>query len=289
MGKKVEKCVACDGKEFTSYCPKLVQCTNCGLVSAEEIPTWKEVQDLYQKDYFFGMEYSDYEADRAALEHNFAKRIKRLTNMVKPDANVVEIGCAYGYFLNLIKDKVANHVGFDVTDDGINYATKKLGLNAYNKDFLEHKFKDNSVDSVFMWDVIEHLAEPEPYIAKIAKILKPGGSIAFTTGDISALVPRFRKGKWRMIHPPTHVYYWSPKTVGLLLKKYGIEIKSVRYEGVSRNVGSMANQIICNQKAAGKNTTVLDKALQVAQKTRLTNLNIPINTRDIMEVVAEKV
>lgn len=289
MGTKNTKCIVCGGRKFNTYSEELVQCSDCSFVIAKEVPTLKEINDIYQKEYFFGMEYFDYKADRIALERNFKARIKSLKYMINPNDKIIEIGCAYGYFLNLIKDKVAYHIGFDVTKDGVDYAKKQFGLNATTKDFIEYDIKDNSIDSIFMWDVVEHLVQPDKYIEKISKVLKKDGRVVLTTGDIGALVARIRKGNWRMIHPPTHIYYFSPKTIQLLLKKYGLEIERVRHTSISRNVGSVFNQIIINRKATNKNVKIHTIGHFIAKKIKFDKVNIPVNTFDIMEVVARKV
>lgn len=288
MGAKVKKCIICGGKKFKDYSKDVVSCSSCGLVVAREIPSSKEIDDLYQKEYFFGMEYSDYKVDRPALEHNFRKRIKRLGYTLPSNGMIVELGSAYGYFLNLIKDRVKTHLGFEISTDGVEYSVNKLKVKAINDDFMKHKFKKNSVDSVFMWDVIEHLAEPDVYLQRISEILKPGGHLVFTTGNIGRLVPRLRKDKWRMIHPPTHIYYFSDKTVTKLLEKYGFKVKKIYHKGLSRNVGSMGNQIIYNRKALGKHVKSLEALYSVAEKAKITRLNLALNTGDIMELVAVK-
>ena len=288
MGAKVKTCIVCSGKSFKDYSDLVIQCQSCKLVVAREIPDSKEVAEIYQKEYFFGMEYFDYEADRPALERNFKQRIKGMRNMFGAEKNIVEIGCAYGYFLNLVKDKVASHVGFDVTNDGVNFAKNELGLNATTEDFMKYKLKPESVDSVFMWDVAEHLAYPDEYFAKVSKILKTGGKVALTTGNIDALLPKLRKGGWRMIHPPTHVYYFSPKTISRLMARHGLVVESVKHRSVSRNVGSVLNQLIGNRKAINKNTALFETGYKLATQTKLHKVNLPINTYDIMEVVAYK-
>lgn len=289
MGVRVTQCISCKSEEFKPYCADVAQCKRCGLVVAEEIPTAKELHDLYQQDYFFGMEYADYEADRPALMANFKKRIARLkkSGALKKGDFVVELGCAYGYFLDLISDVAGDHIGFDVSEEGVEKARKR-GHNTTTKDFLKYKIKDNSVDLVVMWDVIEHLTEPHKYIEKISRILKPGGHIALTTGDVEALIARRRGGEWRMIHPPTHVYYFSPRTLNLLFNQHQLKITEVNYKGISRNVGSVAEQIICNRKVQQKHTKTLEFGRAMLQAAGFHKLNIPLNTYDVMEVVAQK-
>lgn len=288
MGSRVKECIVCGGKDFDDYHGVLIKCAKCSLIVAREIPTKKEVDDLYKKEYFFGKEYFDYEADRPALERNFRVRINSMQHMLGKEKNIVEIGCAYGYFMNLIKNNARSIIGFDVTHDGVSFARNRLGLDAHTEDFMQYPFKDASIDSVFMWDVAEHLAYPDDYFKKIAKILKKGGKVAITTGNVEALVPKLRKGNWRMIHPPTHVYYFSPQTLGALLEKHGFKVESVRHRSVSRNVGSVFNQLISNNKASSKNSVMLKVAHSAAKKLGAEKLNIPINMFDIMEVVATK-
>jgi SAM-dependent methyltransferase len=288
VAKKIKFCIVCGSKEFQPYCPGLVRCNSCGLVVAEMIPTAAELDELYQRDYFFGMEYSDYKADRPALEKNFKRRIRSLKPYIKPDSFVVEVGSAYGYFLNLVKSISGKHVGFDVSREGVDYANKELGLNTTNEDFLDYKFTNSSVDLVAMWDVAEHLTRPDEYVKKAAKILKKDGCLTLTTGDIGKLVPRIKGAKWRMIHPPTHVYYFDAKTMTQLLEKHGFGVKSIKYKSIYRNTGSVINQLIYAKKALDKSTKLLETAKWIAEKTHLTRINVPLNTFDIMEVIAVK-
>lgn len=284
-------CIACDGKKFNPYGKQLVECmnSNCGLIVAKHIPTFDELKRLYEEEYFFGMEYSDYKADRPALEKNFKQRIKHLTKYLHNDAIVVEVGCAYGYFLNMVKEQVKWHKGFDVSKEGIEFAKRELLINAHDDDFLEDKeIKKGSVDLVCMWDVMEHFGEPQKHVEKAAQLLKKGGALSFTTGDIGAFAARKRGEDWRMIHPPTHVYYFTTKSAKLLLEKYGLRVVSIRHKPTYRNAGSVFQQLIINRKVKNRSSFVLEKGYAVAKLTKLDRVNFPLNLFDVMEVTAVK-
>ncbi|HMS31031.1 MAG TPA: class I SAM-dependent methyltransferase [Candidatus Saccharibacteria bacterium] len=282
-------CIACDSKKFTNYGEQLVKCTGCGLVVAKEIPTFAELQKLYEEEYFFGMEYSDYKADRPALEKNFRTRINHLKKYLQPKSKVLEIGCAYGYFLNMIKEDVSWHKGYDVSKEGIDYAVKELSVNATAGDFLDDKsIKNNSLDLVCMWDVMEHFGEPQKHVEKAAKLLKKGGAMCFTTGDVGAFVARTRGDKWRMVHPPTHIYYFNVEGATKLLKKHGLKVVSVKYRATHRNAGSVLQQLVVNKKAKNKSAKTLELGHKLATKTGLDKLNFPLNLYDVMEVTAVK-
>ncbi len=291
MSRKTQRvCIACDKNQFKDYGKELIECRGCGLVVAKHIPTFDELTKLYQEAYFFGMEYSDYKVDRPALEKNFKKRIEFLDRYLHKDASVLEVGCAYGYFLNLIKDRVGWHKGYDVSEEGVDFAVNELSVNASTKDFLkENDVKQNSVDLVCMWDVMEHFGEPQKHIEKAAQLLKKGGVLCFTTGNVGSFVAKKRGVNWRMIHPPTHVYYFNKESAKQLLAKYGLEVKSVRHKATYRNTDSVFNQLIVNKKAKQKSAKVLETGHKVAKITGMSNFNFPLNLYDVMEVTAIKV
>ncbi len=284
-----EACIISSTKNYKEYSDLLIQNVESGLIKAKEIPGEKDLKKLYEQDYFFGKEYSDYIQDRPALEKNFSNRIKKLKRKgyLNKNTTLIEVGCAYGYFLNMVKPIVKSHQGFDVSKDGIDFAKKNLKVNATTNSFLDMPEK-NKVDLICMWDLIEHVSDPDKFISKASKVTKPGGVLALTTGDIGALVPRFRKEKWRMIHPPTHVYYFDKSTINALLEKYDYAMVDFGHSAVYRNVGSVLNQLIFNKKAKGGSSSLLVNVQKLVNIVGLNKVNIPLNTFDIMEVVAVK-
>ncbi|MFM8243888.1 MAG: hypothetical protein ACKN86_13880, partial [Crocinitomicaceae bacterium] len=100
-------------------------------------------------------------------------------------------------------------------------------------------------------------------------------------GDISAWLPRKQKAKWRMIHPPTHVHYFTKKSITKLLNKYGYEIERISYPPVSRSIRVIFYSLfILNKKPL--------KVFQWTYNLIPEKASIKINTFDIMFVVAKK-
>lgn len=291
MTKKIKvSCPCCNNNlwDYSTY--KLINiCKVCGLGIAKKMPTEAELVKHYQKDYYFGDEYVDYTKDRRALEINFTKRVSLLLSLVKKKSKlqVLEIGSAYGFFLNAIKPYSKETLGFEMSQDGVNYANKNFNVNTTNKNFLKTKIK-NQQDIVVMWDVIEHLRYPEKYIEKISKTLKKGGIVALTTGDIGAFIARKKGNGWRMIHPPTHLYYFTQKSLEILLEKNGLEPIEIQYPAHYRNLGSVVGMIRLDRERKKKNTKLIKIAEKTINKTGLHKINFGVNTRDIVLVVARK-
>ena len=75
-----------------------------------------------------------------------------------------------------------------------------------------------------MWDVIEHLNDPDLYLKKINKITNNDGILALTTGNIASFNARFSKQNWRLIHPPSHIHYFSRESMTKILKNNPLNI-----------------------------------------------------------------
>lgn len=279
-------CDVCGQSYWQKIDSKLIRCNICGLVRAKINPSQAELNKHYSQEYYFGQEYFDYIQDRKAIERNFQKRIDVLGKYFSKQSKCLEIGCAYGFFLHLMQGRVKSITGYDVSEDAIKYARETLKTSAYNKDFLEVPSKD--IDVIFMWDVIEHLRNPDEYVAKIAKSLKKNGRLILTTGDVGSFMAQKRGSKWRMIHPPTHLFYFSTDSIKKLLGKHGLEIVSITHPGVYRNVDSVFNQLILNKAGENKSPALIKGAYSLAKISRMNRIDLKVNTFDIMEVVAVK-
>jgi len=284
--KKPIYCDICGQSSWQNKYKTLIECQVCGLIRAQVNPTQAELNKHYSQDYYFGKEYFDYIQDRKAIERNFQKRIDVLDKYFSKKSDCLEIGCAYGYFLHLMKGRVNSISGFDVSEDAIKYARSILKVKASNKDFINTNFKN--IDTIFMWDVIEHLRNPDQYVAKISKTLKKNGRLILTTGDIGSYMAKKRGDRWRMIHPPTHLFYFSEDSIRKILNKHGLKVVSVTHPGVYRNIDSVFNQLILNKKTTKKSPAFINTAYSLSKLTRLNNIDLKVNTFDIMEVIAVK-
>jgi 2-polyprenyl-3-methyl-5-hydroxy-6-metoxy-1,4-benzoquinol methylase len=241
-----------------------------------------ELETLYTSKYFAGEEYKDYVAERRLIEKHFRIRLKTLLRYVpgSQGKSVFEIGSAYGFFLSVAKEHFRSAAGIDISRDAATYAVETLKLDVSIGDFSDYSFRQQP-DVVCLWDTIEHLQRPDLYVEKVARHLRPGGIVAITTGDIGSPVARWRGARWRQIHPPTHLHYFSKSTLTRLLQNHGFRIRYCGYEGMFRNVDSMAYMILVlrNQQP---------RLYEAIKKTGLLSWDLYLNLYDIMYLIAEK-
>lgn len=281
----MQKCIICDSNYFTHIFNKtLIKCNSCGFISANLEVNDEQLKAIYNENYFKGDEYFDYVADKQAIQKNFAKRLKRVrvNNKSFIKINALEIGCAYGFFLEVFANNFKNikHTGIDVVPEAINYGKTILGLNLVLQDYLT--FTTNEKYShVFMWDVIEHLPRPDLFIRKISKEILKEGELHITTGDINGLLPRIQKENWRMIHPPSHLHYFSKRTLTLLLNTNGFDIKKITYNPVYRSMKQIFYSLFLLNKPK---RSLIKKIFEKIPERWF----FPLNTFDIMHITAVK-
>ena len=271
----------CDGETNRQvYGGRLRTCHGCGhvwaAVDAGSLPA------LYGHDYFHGAEYGDYLGERPALERNFRRRLAVMATYLDPQRHrrLLEIGCAYGLFLNQARGRFERVTGIDVADEGLRFARGQLNLEVWLADLPAAGWQGEQFDVVCAWDTIEHLAQPGEHLRVSAELMPPGGLLALTTGDIGSLNARWRGGRWRLIHPPTHVHYFSLATVSRLLDRHGFDVVHADHPGAYRSVGSMLHNV-----AVGWGWPRLGRWLA---GSRLGRAQVYLNLFDVMFVIARR-
>jgi SAM-dependent methyltransferase len=278
----IAKCLVCDGRMQPSNLQGLVKCEACGFVSANMTLTDEEVAELYDSGYFHGDEYLDYVAEEESLRLNFRGRLRTLQHVVSDlrERDIFEIGCAYGFFLDEARLFAKSVAGMDISQDAIAYGRSRFGLDIQQGDYLNREL-GRKYGAITMWDTVEHLQRPDLFIAKVKDDLQPGGVLALTTGDIGSVNARLRGHKWRMIHPPTHLHYFSPGTLTALLDRHGFDVIHFSHPGIARNLRSILYYVLVWR--TGK--TDLYNALS---RWRLFDLRVNVNMFDIMYVIARR-
>jgi SAM-dependent methyltransferase len=220
----------------------IVRCSSCGLIFFDGRV---EPGALYDSRYFDGGEYHDYKNEKRSQKLNFRQRVRDLLKRVPPGGKLLEIGCAYGYFLEEARLHWRSR-GIDIASEAILHAAGS-GLDVECVDFLSLPDQPESFDLICLWDTIEHLPHPIRTIERAARWLKPGGFLAISTGDIESRIARWRGPRWRQIHPPTHLYYFSPTTLNRAFEKSGLVMDDLRHPGQFRSYSAMVSKILARR------------------------------------------
>lgn len=282
----MDACLVCKNMSWsTIYNETLLQCRDCGFITANIDIDPDELIRHYRQEYFSGQEAGHHLATKTSREINFRRKVRPLINKIGRTniTSVLEVGCSYGFFANILKKELGkniSYIGLDQSQEAIQYGQNCLKVNVIQADYLKFRPKEMPSD-IFMWDVIEHLSRPDRFIEKAKHDLQPGGRLIISTPDIGTLLPRLRGKKWRNIHPPTHLHYFSAHTLRQLLVMLGFRIVLQSHPPVWRNIKHSVRLVMTEQVRQSFWGTRL---LEMIPK----ELTIPVNTFDNLVILAEK-
>ena len=140
---------------------------------------------------------------------------------------LLDIGSAGGAYL-----LAANELGFQ--SEGIepnkwlcNFSVSQYGLKVTQGVLSSNSYKPNSFDIISMWDVIEHLTNPNEVLSTINKLLVDDGKLIINYPDYSSRISKIL-GKYWPFWLDVHLYYFSEKTIRLILEKNGFKVIEIK-------------------------------------------------------------
>jgi len=278
-------CILCRSIEYILKFSKngfqIVVCKNCGLVKTI-IPENLDLGLIYDESYFQGCQsdgYADYIGSEKVIKKEFNKILQKLLEFVKPgpDNHLLEIGCAYGFFLDLAKEYFICS-GIEISIVAAENARKICNNVICGTPDKETLKKIGKFNIVVMLDVIEHLPDPSETLKNIANYLPKGGIVLLTTGNIGSIYSWIAGEHWRLMTPPQHVTFFSRMSIRMLFEKHGFKIIELRAPIKAVPIGLALYQL--TRKSNFKLPTSLIKYLS--------KVFIPINLFDTMRVIAIK-
>jgi len=190
------------------------------------------------------------------------KLASKLVDIYKP-SSVLEVGCGVGYLTYIIKMKVKNTFGVDISRKAIKIAKANFGSNYKVADIIKLKTK-KKYDLIIAADLIEHLENPKLLVKKMRGLLNEKGIIFVTTPNKS-FYPKC--SLWKTTDkPPVHLTWLSEKSIFEIAKKtklklmilrnitcYGVRENKIKNYIISR-LGFLNNSIDVAYKVETKKT-----------------------------------
>jgi O-antigen biosynthesis protein len=187
------------------------------------------MDENWQKDY-----PNTEEITEESLEDNSS--LKKLLDLVGDSKEVVDFGCATGYFSNLLQKKGCMVTGVEINTDAAKVAEKYCErVIIADLDFVSVTdiLPCQMFDVAVFGDILEHLRNPWKILSETRKILKKDGyviasipNIAHAAIRLSLLQGRFDYTDFGILDN-THIRFFTRKTVEELFTKAGYSVAIV--------------------------------------------------------------
>ena len=210
-----------DSQEWGRY----VRCRNCHLIYMNPLENVSKTNQYYR-------EAKNTHASTVRDSYlRTAQSQLRLIQRLAGGTNLLDIGCAQGFFLFNASKAGYTAEGVEVSQDAAAYARREFGLNVEVKPFEEVRFGEAYFDVVTLWQVLEHVPQPLMMLKEVRRILKPGGLVVASTPNIGGIPAKLLGKKWWDIKR-LHINQFATGTLANLLRNAGFRnISSVSFRG----------------------------------------------------------
>jgi len=209
------------------------KCSNCKMTYM----TYHGKKTEYTHNYFFddykiqyGKTYLD---DFENIKKLGIQRIEHISRRLEKNSTIVDIGCAYGPFLEALKESGFKPFGIDVSSDAIDYVNNELKIDSMVSSFpLDRPLTlNNGISGITMWYVIEHFENIDLVLSQINNLLPLGGTFSFSTPNLAGISGKKSLRKFLQMSPNDHYTLWEPKTAKKVLKQYGFKVYKINITG----------------------------------------------------------
>ncbi len=231
--RDVNNCPLCgDGNhkyEFTKDAVGYVCCAVCGVRYSLCIPA--SLDDVYASP-----DYLSYSVDETDEAYNYRRerfgreRVGILERHCGDlhDKRILDVGCGNGYFLSVVMEKCQHCYGTEFSAKLREFAQHKTGLPIFAQDL--DNLPERDFDIITLFDVLEHIPDPLPFMRSVDRLLNPGGSVLIFTPNFDSFSVRVMREYSSIVDPTEHVVLYTRDSLHHLaaLMGYGVVYEETR-------------------------------------------------------------
>ncbi len=198
----------------------LLRCPACATVVVNPWPTVAELMAFYQS--YKGT--SDYRKKAKRKVQRATRRLRKVASRA-PGKRLLDVGCNYGFTVKAGLDLGLDARGIDIDATAVAASVETFGQHFECVAVQDYAARGETADMIYTAEVVEHVPDPDSFIAAIAKILVPNGVLYLTTPDAGHFTVPKNFATWHHVMPPEHITYFTRKGIAQLLAKHGLKVE----------------------------------------------------------------
>lgn len=200
---------------------RFVRCLSCGLVRADPVAEANTLTGLYAQSNF------NYDSLIPSLVKTYLRYLNKLTRYNLHNGSLLEIGCGNGFFLKYALASGFSHVrGVEPSHDAIEKAPPEIKPYIINGIMHPGLFPPDSFDAICIFQVVDHILNPQELFKECARVLKPEGLLLSITHNVDGFSAKLLKEKSPIVDIE-HTYLFNTRTITQLLSLSGLKVKVV--------------------------------------------------------------
>jgi 2-polyprenyl-3-methyl-5-hydroxy-6-metoxy-1,4-benzoquinol methylase len=204
---------------------QVARCRACAQIVTAPVPA--DIGKYYPTGYYGDAGGRRFPAAMEWLQEKlYVWRSRQVLRRLKQkNPRVLDIGCGRGQLLSAFQQAGCDVTGTEFSDDACRFAREKLKIPVRVGLLHELNFPDASFDVVTMWHVLEHVSDPRPTLAEVARILRPGGIFMVAVPNFGSPEARLTKAGWFHLDMPRHLSHHTRESLARILGEAGLTPK----------------------------------------------------------------
>jgi 2-polyprenyl-3-methyl-5-hydroxy-6-metoxy-1,4-benzoquinol methylase len=191
----------------------------------------KRQENTYSK---IGYTKTYFESYAPYLTRSYLRGLERIQQYRPQDSILLDIGCGFGFFLNLARETGYRVEGIEVTPSLAEEGRTRYHIPITCGDFQETETNSKTYDIITAWDFLEHCVGIRGILNKIRNLVTEKGVFLLRVPDFSFMQGRypspFLESYLSQMYPVDfgeHIYHFSLDSLLIFLKRAGFELMEI--------------------------------------------------------------
>ncbi len=255
-------CTKSDWRDFKLGSTALRECRSCTVTVNALLPENSELDAYYRQSYV--LKRADESVALLTAERRrysrFPEQVSLIADIQKhipSPANVLDVGCDRGFFLDEIRRHGYSVRGVELSESA-RAACDAIGISVTG---TLGEVPEKWADCVTLWHVLEHIPQPLDFLSVVRTRMTDHGTLMVRVPDFSTLWRSILGSRWIWFQPQNHYVHYTARSLRLLLENAGFSV------------------ISCVSRRA--NTLLTHRAYRVARRTfkKSMGLKTPLRTQ----------